>query len=231
MSTLMKTLGDLGVLPANNLPISPSQRLKIELGRKLFFDTRLSLDHASSCATCHDPKKAFGDGQPLATGFKGKILRRHTPTLRNAVLGVLQFWDGRADGLEAQAMMPIMANNEMRMGGEISGRGRRQSSRSVVGVDWRAPGIGRDDMDRDNDRRRRGPRRLRGLSPPRPAVVVHRYRAHAGHDERGDDVSNRSPRRPDPTSRDHSQQATVPRSVVTRCRRISSPFLSVGPSA
>ena len=112
--------GNLGALPANDLPISPSQRLKIELGRKLFFDTRLSIDHASSCATCHDPMKAFGDAQPLATGFKGKILRRHTPTLLNAVLGVPQFWDGRADGLEAQAAMPLMAANEMSMGSEIN---------------------------------------------------------------------------------------------------------------
>jgi cytochrome c peroxidase len=112
--------GDLGVLPANNLPISPAQRLKIDLGRKLFFDSRLSLDRASSCATCHDPQKAFGDGRPLPTGFRGAALLRHTPTLLNVALGVLQFWDGRAVGLEAQAVMPIMAGGEMNMGSEVN---------------------------------------------------------------------------------------------------------------
>jgi cytochrome c peroxidase len=112
--------GDLGVLPVNNLPISPAQRLKIELGRKLFFDTRLSIDRAQSCATCHDPKKAYGDAQPLATGFKGVTLRRHTPTLLNAALGSALFWDGRADGLEAQAVMPMMAAGEMNMGSEAN---------------------------------------------------------------------------------------------------------------
>lgn len=110
--------GDLGPLP-NNLPISPAQRLKIDLGRSLFFDTRLSGDRASSCATCHDPNKAFGDGRPLGTGHGGVSLLRHTPTLLNVSMGVLQFWDGRADGLEAQAVMPIMADAEMNLRSEV----------------------------------------------------------------------------------------------------------------
>src|ERR1700756_3490607 len=62
--------GGLAALPAVPVPSgNPQTQAKIELGKKLFFDTRLSLDRASSCATCHAPEKAFTDGLPRSRGF------------------------------------------------------------------------------------------------------------------------------------------------------------------
>ena len=118
LDRLGKMPGDLAALPAPGLPPGPAQLAKIRLGRQLFFDNRLSADHSMSCATCHDPNKGFADALPLGKGFGGKLLRRHSPTVLNAVYNVVQFWDGRAVGLEAQATGPIMSNAEMNMGTE-----------------------------------------------------------------------------------------------------------------
>lgn len=109
----MKVLpGRLTALPmtANN-----GEDAKVRLGRMLFFDKRLSRDGDMSCATCHDPQKGFADGRALALGFRGATLRRHTPTVLNAVYNKTQFWDGRAATLAEQAMGPIMASGEMNM--------------------------------------------------------------------------------------------------------------------
>src|SRR5690348_15558368 len=71
----------LGILPKVEIPAdNPQSRKKIALGRKLFFDNRLSGDHSMSCATCHNPASGFSDGKPRAVGFQGKELGRHTPT-------------------------------------------------------------------------------------------------------------------------------------------------------
>ena len=88
---------------------------KIELGKKLFFDTRLSLDRASSCATCHSPEKAFADGLPRAKGFQGVTLPRNSPTVLNAAYNTAQFWDGRATTLDEQCKGPLLAPAEMNM--------------------------------------------------------------------------------------------------------------------
>jgi cytochrome c peroxidase len=109
--------GDLAPLPT--LVVNSCQeRAQIELGKMLFFDTRLSRDRSMSCATCHDPAKGFGDGRALAIGFGGKVLARHSPTVLNAVYNSSQFWDGRAGTLEEQAAGPIMAAAEMNMASE-----------------------------------------------------------------------------------------------------------------
>jgi cytochrome c peroxidase len=111
--------GDLGALPlVPPFPVTPMRAAKIGLGRDLFFETRLSVDRTMSCATCHDPRHGFADGKVLSPGFGGKTLRRHSPTVLNAAYTVAQFWDGRASGIEAQAIMPIMSNDEMNMGSE-----------------------------------------------------------------------------------------------------------------
>ncbi len=102
------------VSPAEN-PMTPG---KVELGRRLFFDRRLSLDRSTSCATCHDPAKGYADGLPRAIGFGGRELDRHSPTVLNAVYNGIQFWDGRVDSLEKQAVAPILAECEMNMGNE-----------------------------------------------------------------------------------------------------------------
>ncbi len=77
----------------------------LELGKALFFDRRLSINGEVSCATCHQPDKAFTDGKILAEGVG--IARRHTPTLIGSALIPWFFWDGRADSLWAQALGPL----------------------------------------------------------------------------------------------------------------------------
>ena len=117
MLDTLKTLpGGLAALPAVPIPAdNPQSAAKIELGKKLFFDTRLSLDRASSCATCHSPEKAFADGLPRAKGFKGVTLPRNSPTVLNAAYNSAQFWDGRAATLDEQCKGPLLAPAEMNM--------------------------------------------------------------------------------------------------------------------
>jgi cytochrome c peroxidase len=117
MLDTLKTLpGGLAALPAVPIPAdNPQSAAKIELGKKLFFDTRLSLDRASSCATCHSPEKAFADSLPRAKGFKGALLPRNSPTVLNAAYNSAQFWDGRAATLDEQCKGPLLAPAEMNM--------------------------------------------------------------------------------------------------------------------
>lgn len=86
---------------------------KVELGRKLFFDKRLSLDNEISCASCHDPKKAFTDGEILGKGVKGRKAMRNSPTLFNIGYSKKFMFDGEIDNLEEQALVPILDHNEM----------------------------------------------------------------------------------------------------------------------
>jgi cytochrome c peroxidase len=88
---------------------------RVALGRQLFFDPRLSGSGAMSCATCHAPERDWQDGIATAIGRDGRILARRTPTLLNAAWGFPFFWDGRADTLEQQAVMPIEAPGEMNL--------------------------------------------------------------------------------------------------------------------
>jgi cytochrome c peroxidase len=95
-------------------PANPMTRGKVELGKQLYFDPRVSLDGTISCATCHDPNKGWTDG-PLATsvGIDGQVGGRNAPTVLNTVYGRTMFWDGRAPSLEAQAQGPIQNPIEM----------------------------------------------------------------------------------------------------------------------
>lgn len=95
--------------PAEN----PTTAEKVALGRRLFFDARLSGDNAMSCATCHLPSKAWTDGLPLAKGREGATLSRNTPALLNLAFFERYMWDGRANSLEAQALLPIQSPAEM----------------------------------------------------------------------------------------------------------------------
>jgi cytochrome c peroxidase len=85
------------------------------LGKTLFFDPRLSRSRATSCASCHNPGFAWGDGLPKGIGFGMKQLGRHSPTILNTAWADLLFWDGRADSLESQALGPIASPGEMNM--------------------------------------------------------------------------------------------------------------------
>jgi cytochrome c peroxidase len=86
---------------------------RVALGRKLYFDKRLSADGTVSCATCHDVTRGFTDNRPVSEGIGGKLGRRNAPTTLNAALFVEQFWDGRATDVEHQAGMPILNPIEM----------------------------------------------------------------------------------------------------------------------
>jgi cytochrome c peroxidase len=96
-------------IPKDN-PQTPD---KIALGKKLFFDGRLSADGTVACATCHDPARAFTDGKPASIGIDGRVGQRNAPTVLNALYNKTQFWDGRAATLEEQAELPIINPVEM----------------------------------------------------------------------------------------------------------------------
>lgn len=86
---------------------------RVELGKKLFFDTRLSRDGTVSCSTCHDPQRAFSDGRTVARGVDGIEGVRNSPAIINRGYGKSFFWDGRAGTLEIQALEPILNPKEM----------------------------------------------------------------------------------------------------------------------
>ena len=88
---------------------------KIELGKQLFFDKRLSKDNTIACASCHDPQKGWSNGEPFATGIDKQQGGRNAPTILNAAYQYFQFWDGRAVQLEGQALGPIQNPIEMGM--------------------------------------------------------------------------------------------------------------------
>ncbi|MFQ5509058.1 MAG: cytochrome-c peroxidase [Leptospirillia bacterium] len=95
--------------PADNA-YSPA---KAELGKKLFFDPRLSGSNIMSCATCHNPAMGWADGQPVGIGHEMRKLGRNSPTIINSAYNKTQFWDGRAANLEEQAKGPIFSSAEM----------------------------------------------------------------------------------------------------------------------
>lgn len=97
--------------PADNPP-TPE---KLALGQKLFFDPVLSANGRLACASCHDARHAFTDARPLSLGVKSTSLNRHTPSAINLAWSPALFWDGRANSLEAQAVMPIANEDEMGM--------------------------------------------------------------------------------------------------------------------
>jgi cytochrome c peroxidase len=86
---------------------------RIALGRKLYFDTRLSKDGTLACATCHDVSRGFTDRRSVSEGIGDHLGKRSAPTTMNAALLQSQFWDGRAASLEEQARLPILNPIEM----------------------------------------------------------------------------------------------------------------------
>jgi len=92
---------------------NPLTNEKIELGKLLYFDKRLSVDGTVACASCHNPEFGFTDGQSVSTGLGGQKGRRSTPTVINRAFSTPQFWDGRALSLEEQAKEPMVNPIEM----------------------------------------------------------------------------------------------------------------------
>jgi len=96
-------------IPDNN----PITRAKVELGRQLYFDPRLSSDGTISCASCHDPAQGYGANTQFGVGVGGQQGGRNSPVAYNRLLSREQFWDGRATTLEDQAVGPIANAIEM----------------------------------------------------------------------------------------------------------------------
>ncbi|QPF89442.1 cytochrome-c peroxidase [Bradyrhizobium commune] len=97
--------------PKDN-PYTPE---KAALGKKLYFDTRLSVTSAQSCASCHSPGFGWGDGLAVGVGHGMARLGRHSPTIVNAAWSAIFMWDGRLPTLEDQALGPIQSPGEMNM--------------------------------------------------------------------------------------------------------------------
>ena len=115
---------------------NPLTRAKIELGRKLYFDPRLSRDGTISCASCHDPDRGFSDGARTSTGIDGQVGGRSSPTVMNRLFSAEQFWDGRAADLEAQALGPVQ--NPIEMGHTLEGMTRGLRSIEGYGPEFEA---------------------------------------------------------------------------------------------
>ena len=118
-------------LPPVPVPESNLQTpAKIALGKRLFFDPHLSGDGTISCATCHQPDRAFTDGRPLALGIGAQLGTRNAPTLLNVAYNATQFWDGRRPSLELQALDPLVNPLEhgLRSEAELLSRIRESAS-------------------------------------------------------------------------------------------------------
>ncbi len=101
-------------------PENPLTDEKVELGKKLYLDKRLSKDETQSCNTCHDLANYGVDNQPTSAGNNGGLGTRNSPTSFNAALHGTQFWDGRNKDVEEQAGGPILNPVEMEMPDEAS---------------------------------------------------------------------------------------------------------------
>lgn len=92
---------------------NPVTEDKVALGRMLFYDTRVSKNHDLSCNSCHELDKYGADERDVSLGHKGQKGARNSPTVYNAALQFVQFWDGRSDTVEAQAEGPMQNPIEM----------------------------------------------------------------------------------------------------------------------
>ena len=106
---------EIGPLPASPAPAdNPPSPAKLQLGKTLFFDPRISGSGQIACASCHDPDLAWGDGRTVAFGHSRKELKRNAPTLINTGQQTHYFWDGRSASLEAQVEAVLLNVDEMR---------------------------------------------------------------------------------------------------------------------
>ena len=105
---------ELGLLPPVPQPKdNASSRHKVALGKKLFFDPRLSGSGQFSCASCHNPELGWTDGSRVSFGHDRQRTTRNTPPIMGTGYATTLFWDGRAESLEDQAVGPITTDKEM----------------------------------------------------------------------------------------------------------------------
>lgn len=101
-------------LPALPTSARPLRREAVDLGRRLFFDRRLSVNGTLSCGMCHVPEQGLTQNElRTPVGLEGRTVRRNAPALYNTAYRPRLFHDGREDSLEAQIWSPLLANNEM----------------------------------------------------------------------------------------------------------------------
>ena len=108
--------GELPLVAVNEA--NPITDEKVELGKKLYYDNRLSKDNTQSCNTCHNLDTYGVDNKALSEGNNGGLGTRNSPTVLNAALHTTQFWDGRDADVEAQAGGPVLNPLEMEMESE-----------------------------------------------------------------------------------------------------------------
>jgi cytochrome c peroxidase len=107
-------LQELGLMPEPKHPeANPGTKEKIELGKILFFDPRISGSGQMSCSNCHDPDLHWADGRTTAIGNHRRVLKRNAPSIMNVGLNEKLFWDGRAGSLEEQAKQVLSNPDEM----------------------------------------------------------------------------------------------------------------------
>lgn len=108
---LQERFPNLAPLPeVPQTPDNPTTEAKIELGKLLFFDRRTSGDVSTSCSSCHDPHKGWGDGNPVSKGYPGTVHWRNSQTVVNAAYLKKLFWAGEDTSLESQADSAVTGN-------------------------------------------------------------------------------------------------------------------------
>lgn len=113
-SSVQQGFRDIGALGKTPYPAgNPWSKEKEQLGRILFYDSRLSLSGQVACASCHDPELGWGDGRRVSYGHNRQTGRRNAMTVLNTAFYDKLFWDGRAGSLEEQAVFPVQDPKEM----------------------------------------------------------------------------------------------------------------------
>jgi cytochrome c peroxidase len=143
------TVPDIGPLPTVVLIPSTNlnYRAKVELGKQLYFDGRLSKNNQIPCASCHLPATGFADVRQVSIGVGGAVGDRQAPTILNTAYNPSQFWDGRAGSLEEQVLGPIQEPDEMAETIENvvkkigRSKGYQQQFRAVFGTEVNMQGI------------------------------------------------------------------------------------------
>lgn len=127
-------LGVISPLPAQMPGAEKDSPEKVALGKKLFFEKKLSQNQTQSCNTCHSVDRRLGgvDNEPTSPGAFGKRGGRNSPTVLNAGFHLAQFWDGRAATLEDQAKGPILNPIEMAMPDQATVLARLNSDKKYV---------------------------------------------------------------------------------------------------
>jgi cytochrome c peroxidase len=120
IGTVVKIQTPLGLPPVPTPAGNPETAETIALGRRLFYERKLSADASLSCASCHDPLRGFADSRKYSVGVGGKTGTRNAPSIVNSAYIPSQFWDGRASSLEEQAGGPMSNAVEMNQSHEVT---------------------------------------------------------------------------------------------------------------